>query len=960
MKKLFIVAVLFLTYTCAFSQKEANFWYFGNNAGIDFSSGTPTVLTNGKLKTDEGCSSISDKDGNLLFYSDGISVWTKNHELMKYSNGSLANNLEGNPSSTQSGLIVPKPKDPNIYYIFTVGTNYVGTSGTLPVNPGFNYYTVDISKGNGGEIINGPVNLSDGKDLAWSEKVTAVQGKNCNEIWALSIVRGTFYAYKISENGVDTTPVLSSVFYTLRDKRGYLKVSPDGTKIALADYAAGTNSANKFVLGSSQLMLFNFNANTGKISGGTSLLNIQTDGAPYGVEFSQQSSKLYTSTHDGLNNKVFQFDLTAKNIAESKYLINQRVGYRGALQLAPNAKIYATVPESYFVGGNFLDVIENPDDEATKVSYSQNAVNLNGKTNTQGLPPFIQSFFAPVNIVFSKTNEILDQTNQILCNQQSYTIQPQQSEANATYTWFKDEKEIAKTKDLTISEKNFGSGLYEVKIKSLSNCKKTYTGKVTISFKPKPTINKIPPYVQCDFDENPIDGFTNFNLSSKEQELVSDLTDITIEFFEITDTDFKNPLNKTIYKNKSAKNQSVVVRATNNKTKCYDTQVLDLQVKPSGLTSYKDEYSCELDKNSSATSAKFSESTNTTIYDFSNKTKQIISESNGVLSESTHIFQYYKTPEDASLQNNEIKPPYKNHLFTNNSVVYVRISNKGANACEAIGSFKIFINKMPIPLGNPNEMILCVSNPILNPQPNTIELNANTGTDTDTYKWYLNGIVIPNVTSAIHKANKAGEYKVEAYRNYPNSANICMGYNSFYVKESNKALVVNTTSEDDPNNPEKKSITITINGIGNYQYALNSTDISDFRKGTENLSFTFTNVSPGANNVYIRDENGCGISKPKKISTIYFQKHFSPNGDGHLDTWKVLGLSESNYKVVKINIFNRFGKLLKQINNKTNVGWSGIYNGKLLPSNDYWYNVELVDEKGKVFTKTGHFSLLRK
>ena len=74
MKK--IISIIILLYTLnGFSQKEANIWYFGENAGLDFNSGTPQPLTGGQLNTFEGCSTFSDNSGNLLFYSDGTTVW---------------------------------------------------------------------------------------------------------------------------------------------------------------------------------------------------------------------------------------------------------------------------------------------------------------------------------------------------------------------------------------------------------------------------------------------------------------------------------------------------------------------------------------------------------------------------------------------------------------------------------------------------------------------------------------------------------------------------------------------------------------------------------------------------------------------------------------------------------------------------------------------------------------------
>eukprot|EP01090_Pellita_catalonica_P003599 TRINITY_DN1325_c0_g1_i1.p2 TRINITY_DN1325_c0_g1~~TRINITY_DN1325_c0_g1_i1.p2 ORF type:complete len:188 (-),score=28.91 TRINITY_DN1325_c0_g1_i1:641-1204(-) len=187
-----------------------------------------------------------------------------------------------------------------------------------------------------------------------------------------------------------------------------------------------------------------------------------------------------------------------------------------------------------------------------------------------------------------------------------------------------------------------------------------------------------------------------------------------------------------------------------------------------------------------------------------------------------------------------------------------------------------------------------------------------------------------------------------------------MGYNTFFVKESNQALIVNIKSVDDQDNPDKNKIEITVDGLGDYEYALNSTNLSDFVKGDENLSYTFTNIPPGLNSISITDRNGCGITTSNQISTIYFQRHFTPNNDGHFDTWKVLGVDNDYYDVVKVQIFNRFGKLINEITDKNSQGWDGIYNGTILPSNDYWYNAELIDKSGRTRKKTGHFSLLRK
>ena len=120
MKRLLTFFLLFLVLQI-FSQKQANIWYFGQNAGIDFNFTPPKALADGELDTLEGCSTFSDANGNLLFYSDGTTVFDKNHDIMNFSDGSTSQNqLLGDPSATQSGMIIPKPLSDDIFYLFTV------------------------------------------------------------------------------------------------------------------------------------------------------------------------------------------------------------------------------------------------------------------------------------------------------------------------------------------------------------------------------------------------------------------------------------------------------------------------------------------------------------------------------------------------------------------------------------------------------------------------------------------------------------------------------------------------------------------------------------------------------------------------------------------------------------------------------------------------------------------------
>ncbi|MDE1208216.1 T9SS type B sorting domain-containing protein [Tenacibaculum larymnensis] len=500
-----------------------------------------------------------------------------------------------------------------------------------------------------------------------------------------------------------------------------------------------------------------------------------------------------------------------------------------------------------------------------------------------------------------------------------------------------------------------------IRIENNFGCLNTSTS-FNLEINPTPDFIPIQPYQQCDFDSNPTDGITTFNLESKVAEISNNNTNVTVLFFE-SQTDFNNnsPITSpSNYTNITPFYQKLLVKIIDNTTLCFNSGNLDLTVNASGLSTLDDMYSCELDINASNPNAIQSIGSQNAFFDFDTKRSDIITKSNGALTTATHSIEFYKTASDASLQINKILPPYDDDLFTNDSEIFVRIISKTNNACESVGKFNLHVENLPIPQGNLNDIILCIDNPRPSPQPHTVPLNAYTGNPADNYKWYLNDSLLSGETSAIHNANTEGEYKVEAYRSHPNISEDCMGYNTFFVKESNHALIVNIQSVDDQDTPLNNKIDIVIDGIGDYEYALNSIDLSDFVKGTKNLSYTFTDIPPGLNTISIRDRNGCGVVTSDKISTIYFQRHFTPNGDGHFDTWKVLGIDNDYYDVVKVQIFNRFGKLINEITNKNNSGWNGLYNGTILPSNDYWYNAKLIDKNGRTRKKTGHFSLLRK
>jgi gliding motility-associated-like protein len=142
-------------------------------------------------------------------------------------------------------------------------------------------------------------------------------------------------------------------------------------------------------------------------------------------------------------------------------------------------------------------------------------------------------------------------------------------------------------------------------------------------------------------------------------------------------------------------------------------------------------------------------------------------------------------------------------------------------------------------------------------------------------------------------------------------------------------------------------ITVFVSGEGDYEFSLNNIN------GPYQDSNVFENVPPGLHTVYVRDKNDCGIVEDI-VSVIGFPKFLTPNGDGYHDTWQVYGLNHSSQIESIVYIFDRYGKLIKQLS-PSGIGWDGTFNGQPLPSSDYWFHVKLQD--GRTFKS--HFTLKR-
>lgn len=471
-----IFSIFLLFFWGASAQGEANNWYFGSQAGITFNTNPPSALTNGQLSTNEGCSSISDANGNLLMYTDGRTIWNRNHQIMSNADYFNGTGLKGDPSSTSSGLIVPHPTNPDLYFVFTIdephhenanaypdqgpansnGNSiplYTDTDQGVPetddgFNNGLNYSIVDLSLGGGlGNVIPSKKNkelitydVSDSEQIKYkaSEKITAVRGRDCNSVWVITHFRNKFYAFFIDQAGIDETPMISEVPPLLevdnyrRAAIGYLKASPLGDKLLIAHNTTNFNPNDRNSdFGDGNVYIYDFNNLAGTV---TNPLELIAGVNAYGVEFSQDGTKVYATVEDTFN-KIYQWDLSSTDIPSSITSITNLSVTRTALQLGPDGKIYHPL-----LSTSTLGVINNPNELGTASNYSQSAfqgaISLNGKIATFGLPPFIQSLFNKrIPIVDSPTDEVIEQVR--LCNIYSYTLSYDDI-PGASYVWKKE------------------------------------------------------------------------------------------------------------------------------------------------------------------------------------------------------------------------------------------------------------------------------------------------------------------------------------------------------------------------------------------------------------------------------------------------------------------------------------------------------------------------------------------
>ncbi|PZX38215.1 gliding motility-associated-like protein [Nonlabens dokdonensis] len=979
-----------MTSTACLSQNEANWWFFGSNAGIDFNSGTPIPTDVGQLNTIEGCSAISDACGSLLFYTDGITVWDRNHSIMP--NGM---NLLGNPSSTQSAIVIPLPDSSNLYYIFSISIN----SAT-----GLYYTVVDMNLNGGtGDVIAAQKNI---QLLANStEKLFAAVASNGQDAWIVSYaerVSGSlnfdqFYAFKLTPSGIDLSATVTSASPSTRttDKRGYLKVSPDGTKVAMmTQFYVDLTNPNEAGYGA---WLFDFNNNTGVVSNPLRL-NFPAAYQAYGTEFSLDSRLVYVDLNtlgSGLipgERLLLQYDTTAANfqnnpitIYESDPLNASDDVTRGALQIAPDNKIYYSRDEQ-----PWLAVINNPNGIGALSNFQYDGLALSPGTNSnEGLPPFYNAFFNPsfgvvegcsgtatqffaVDIATCPNTSVLwdfgDPSSG--SNNSSTIINPSHIYATAgiytvSLTINTPSEVFTSTRDVTIvdtpliqnvpdinicddalndgvalidfsttrvtalgnqdttifnvsvhsslqdAQQDFNqlsdndfyeSGTYYLRIdnRNSNGCFVTTSFDLNISEIPLPVA--IDDLITCDDFSN--DGFELFDLTAAAiQGLGTQDPNLFSYTFYNSRTEAENDQNALNNMYNGTNNEEVFVRYENiDNSDCFDVTSFQLRVisQPS-IPVLNDFQICD-DESRDLTE----------LFDLASLVSTI---ENGQLGNLTTTF--HATQQEAESDIANLNFQYEN--LTPQQTIWVRLENNDLITCYDVQPLVLEVLPKPVVISTPDFSKCEDDEAIIESSSGFVSYLWNTGETTQNITVSQDGTYTVTVTDF----NGCEDTTSTTVTNYLETQIVDIEVQQFTIREN--------------------SITVSVTGDGPFEYS-----IDNFFYQSSNV---FTNLLPGYYTVYVRDLNGCDL-KTAPATIIAAPPYFTPNQDGFHDYWQVTAIETE--PDAEIFIFDRFGKLLKQLS-PVGPGWDGMYIGNPMPSTDYWYRVELND--GRSFK--GHFTLKR-
>ncbi len=475
----------------------------------------------------------------------------------------------------------------------------------------------------------------------------------------------------------------------------------------------------------------------------------------------------------------------------------------------------------------------------------------------------------------------------------------------ATYKWFRNNIQILDLiSGLPITTPTYevvNSGTYKVEVYINPTC--TSTDEIVIEYTAKPIL-KNANLIQCDDD---LDGKSKFNLTQLDNFIKSDAGNLPllnaaneIKFFEDSNATIEI-LNSTEYQNTTSNSQTIYAQVAND-FGCKSIATISLKVSNNVIPDQIINI-CDTDTNQDGI----------TTTNFDDSVTPILAP---LFPIGAISIKYFLSKSDAISQSNSILNLFTNSI-PNEQILYGRVLN--GSDCYGIIKINLNIFSFDKTTFKDETKFICPSK--------TIKLEVPIGYS---YIW-SNGNITDNFINVILD----GIYSVKI-----TNANNCSLTKTFIVLNSDSA-VIDSIEVNDFNNNEN-SVLVNYSGIGNYEFSI---DGINFQSNP-----LFTNVSTGEYFVTVRDKNNCDDVISDLVYVLDFPKYFTPNSDGINDNWKINNLN----KTALITIYSRLGKLLYQFDNNSD-GWNGTFNQQQLPADDYWFTLNL--DNNRIIKN--HFALKR-
>ena len=448
---------------------------------------------------------------------------------------------------------------------------------------------------------------------------------------------------------------------------------------------------------------------------------------------------------------------------------------------------------------------------------------------------------------------------------------------------------------------------------------------VTLNVQAKPFAHNVNIPRQCDDNT---DGIFNFNTANLESDLLLGQTGVAVTYFDSSNNPLRDSNNNLITSpfpaTFSSTSQTIRAVVTNTTPQAcwYDTTIqfivdkspIDYTI-PASLTTI-----CDDETDPALQNGQFDFTTSQSIHNI-----VTFNQPSGM------VFEYYD--ENNVLLSTPLPNPLPVTLTKNIKIVVYNPINP---TCKITKTITFTVNPVPV-IELQTSTLVCSNDPTF-----FVMLNAGITDGTPitnyTYEWYKDGVAIPTATAYTLNVNTEGIYTVKVINSLG-----CFRIRTITVIASDAAHFQMPTIMD---LSENNTVIINVTGLGNYVFSL------DYPNAYQTINI-FTDVAPGVHTVYVKDLDGCGTSS-QIINVIGIPKFFTPNADGFNDTWNVLGLTTTKNYNTTIYIFDRYGKLLKELS-PISKGWDGTFNGQPLPSDDYWYTIYFEDGR----TEKGHFTLKR-